>query len=45
MDRYTHLLPSGVEALVGRLEGLRVRNLAAQPRPNDRTQGIELGRR
>ena len=45
MDRYTHLFPSDVEALIGRLEDIRTRNLAAQPRPNERTPGIELGGR
>jgi integrase len=45
MDRYTHLFPSDVEALIGRLEDIRARNLAAQPRPNERSQGIELGGR
>ena len=45
MDRYTHLFPSDVEALIGRLEDIRARNLAAQPRPKDRSRGIELGGR
>ena len=45
MDRYTHLFPSDVEALIGRLEDIRARNLAAQPRPNERNRGIELGGR
>ena len=45
MDRYTHLFPSDVEALIGRLEDIRARNLAAQPRPNERSRGIELGGR
>ncbi len=45
MDRYTHLFPSDVDDLVRRLDDIRTRNLAAQPRPNDRTRGIELGGR
>jgi integrase len=45
MDRYTHLFPSDIEALIGRLEDIRARSLAAQPRPKDRTRGIELGGR
>jgi len=45
MDRYTHLFPSDVEALVRRLEDIRARSLAAQPRPRDRSRGIELGGR
>jgi integrase len=45
MDRYTHLFPSDVEALIGRLEGIRARNLAAQPRPNERSRGIDIGGR
>jgi integrase len=45
MDRYTHLFPSDVEALIGRLEDIRARSLAAQPRPNNRTRVIELGGR
>lgn len=45
MDRYTHLFSSDVEALIGRLEDIRARNLAAQPRPNERNRGIELGGR
>ena len=44
MDRYTHLFPSDVEALIGRLEDIRARSLAAQSQPNDRSRGIELGR-
>ncbi|HSF86639.1 MAG TPA: site-specific integrase, partial [Acidimicrobiia bacterium] len=43
MDRYTHLFPSDIEALVGRLEDIRARNLAAQPRPRDQTRGIDIG--
>jgi hypothetical protein len=45
MDRYTHLFPSDVEALIGRLEGIRAQSLAAQPRPNERNRGIDLGGR
>jgi integrase len=45
MDRYTHLFPSDVDDLVRRLTDIRARSLAAQPRPNDRTRGIELGGR
>ena len=45
MDRYTHLFPSDVEALVRRLEDIRARSLAAQPRPRNRSRGIELGGR
>lgn len=45
MDRYTHLFPSDVAALVRRLEDIRTQSLAAQPRPKDRSQGIELGGR
>jgi integrase len=30
MDRYAHLFPSDVEALIGRLNDIRTRNLAAQ---------------
>jgi len=45
MDRYTHLFPSDIEALVGRLEDIRARSLAAQSRPDERTRGIELGGR
>jgi integrase len=45
MDRYTHLFPSDVEALIGRLEDIRARNLAAQPRPRDRVPGIDIGGR
>jgi hypothetical protein len=43
MDRYTHLFPFDIEALVGRLEDIRARGLAAQPRPRDRSRAIELG--
>ena len=39
MDRYTHLFPSDIDALVRRLDDIRARNLAAQTRPNDRTRG------
>jgi integrase len=45
MDRYTHLFPSDVEALVGRLDDIRARSLAAPPRPKRRSHGIELGGR
>ncbi len=45
MDRYTHLFPSDVDALIRRLDDIRARNLAAQTRPNERTQGIEFGGR
>jgi hypothetical protein len=45
MDRYTHLFPSDVEALIGRMEDIRTRNLAAQPRPNERPRGIDIGGR
>ncbi len=45
MDRYTHLFPSDIEALIGRLEDVRARSLAAQPRPRDRSHGLELGGR
>ena len=45
MDRYTHLFPSDVDDLVQRLDDIRIRNLAAQTRPNERTRGIELGGR
>jgi hypothetical protein len=43
MDRYTHLFPSDVDALVRRLDDARARDLATPPRPNERTRGIELG--
>ena len=45
MDRYTHLFPSDIEALIGRLEDIRAQSLAAQSRPRNRSQGIELGGR
>lgn len=45
MDRYTHLFPSDIETLIGQLEDIRARNLAAPPRPNARSRGIELDRR
>lgn len=45
MDRYTHLFPSDIEALARRLEDIRTRNLAAQPRPRNQSRGIELGGR
>ena len=45
MDRYTHLFPSDIDALIRRLDDIRTRNLAAQTRPNDHTQGIEIGGR
>jgi integrase len=45
MDRYTHLVPSDIDHLIRRLEDIRARSPAAQPRPNDRTRGIELGGR
>ena len=45
MDRYTHIFPSDVDALVERLEDIRARGLAAQPRPRDRSRGLELGGR
>jgi integrase len=45
MDRYTHLFPSDIDHLIRRLEDIRARSPAAQPRPNDRTRGIELGGR
>jgi hypothetical protein len=45
MDRYTHLFPSDVDALVRRLDDIRARNLAAQTRPRDQSRGIELGGR
>jgi integrase len=45
MDRYTHLFPSDVDDLIGRLTDIRARSLAAQPRPRDRSRGIELGGR
>jgi integrase len=45
MDRYTHLFPSDVDALIRRLDDIRARNLAAQTRPNERTRGIEFGGR
>jgi len=45
MDRYTHLFPSDVDDLIRRLTDIRARSLAAQPRPNDRSRGIELGGR
>jgi integrase len=45
MDRYTHLFPSDVDDLVRRLTDIRARSLAAQPRPRDRSRGIELGGR
>jgi integrase len=34
MDRYTHLFPSDTEALIGRLDDVRSRALAAPPRPS-----------
>ena len=45
MDRYTHLFPSDIDALVRRIDDIRARNLAAQTRPNDPTRGIEIGGR
>jgi hypothetical protein len=45
MDRYTHLFPAEVDALIRRLDDIRARNLAAQTRPNERTRGIEFGGR
>jgi integrase len=45
MDRYTHLFPSDVDELVRRLEDVRVRGLAAQRRPSDRSRGIDIGGR
>ncbi len=45
MDRYTHLFPSHIDALIRRLDDIRARNLAAQTRPNDPTRGLELGGR
>ncbi len=45
MDRYTHLFGSDIEDLVRPLDDIRARAPAAQPRPNDRTRGIELGGR
>jgi integrase len=45
MDRYTHLFPSDVDNLVRRLDDIRARNLAAPPRPRDRSRGIDLGDR
>ena len=45
MDRYTHLSPADVDALIGRLEDIRTRNLSAQTRPNDHSGGIEVGGR
>ncbi len=36
MDRYTHLFPSDVDDLIRRLDDIRARSLAAQPRPRDR---------
>ena len=44
-DRYTHLFPSDIDALVRRLDDIRARNLAAQTRPRDQSRGIELGGR
>ena len=45
MDRYTHLFPSDIDALVRRLDDIWARNLTAQTRPNERTRGLELGAR
>ncbi len=45
MDRYTHLFPSETDALVGRLEDVRARALAAQRRPSDGPRVIGLGER
>lgn len=45
MDRYTHLFPSDIDHLIRRLEDIRTRNLAAQPRPGDRSRGIDIGGR
>ena len=45
MDRYTHLFPSDIDHLIRRLEDIRTRNLAAQPRPRDRSRGIDIGGR
>ena len=45
MDRYTHLFPSDVDTLARRLDDIRARSLAAQPRPNERTREIEFGGR
>jgi hypothetical protein len=38
MDRYAHLFPSDVDALVRRLEDIRDASLAPQPRPRDLSQ-------
>jgi len=45
MDRYTHLFPSDVDALIRWLDDIRARNLAAHTRPRDQSRGIELGGR
>jgi len=45
MERYTHLFPSDIDALIRRLDDIRTQNLAAQTRPNDHTRGLELGGR
>ena len=45
MDRYTHLFPSDIDALIRRLDDIRTQNLTAQTRPNDHTRGLELGGR
>ena len=45
MDRYTYLFSSDIDDLIRHLDQIRARTPAAQPRPNDRTRGIELGGR
>ncbi len=45
MDRYTHLFPSDVDALIRRLDDIRARNRAAQTRLTDQSRGIDLGGR
>lgn len=44
MDRSTHLFPSDTEALIGRLDDVRSRALAAQPRPSRGPRVVGLDR-
>jgi integrase len=44
MDRYTHLFPSDTEALIGRLDDVRSRAVAAPPRPSRGPRVVGLDR-
>ena len=43
--RHTYLFPSDVDALARRLEDIRARSHAAQPRPKERPRGMNLDTR